>query len=61
MTELKAVFERFGYMYAVDSIKEKRKSKFYEQYVVPFTHEARRLSLTLSEMIELIEGGYEEQ
>ena len=51
----------FDSAYAPDSVKEPHEGAFYEQYVIPLTREARRLSLTLSETIELIEGGYEEQ
>jgi len=44
----------------VDSAQEQRRSAFYEQYVIPLTREAKRQSFTLSDTIELIEGGYEE-
>jgi len=53
MTELKTI-------QPVSSAQEKCGNTFYEQYIIPLTREARRLSLTLSDTIELIEGGYEE-
>jgi len=45
---------------AVQRVNEKRKGAFYEQYVAPLTHEAKRLSLTLNETTLLIERSYEE-
>ena len=51
----------FDSAYAPGNVKEQHKGTFYQQYVIPLTYEAKRLSLTLSETIELIEGGYEEQ
>ena len=61
MIELKGVFKHLDSVQAVDLVAEMCYGTFYEQYVIPLTREARRLNLTLSDTIELIEGGYEEQ
>ena len=45
---------------AVQRVKEKRKGAFFEQYVAPLTHEAKRLSLTLEETTQMIGRSYEE-
>ena len=46
---------------AVEQVREKRKSAFYDQYITPLTREARRLSLCLGETVELIERSYENE
>jgi len=60
MIELIGMPKRFGAVPAVDHIKGNSNSAFFEKYVVPMVCEAKRLGLTLSDAIELIEGGYEE-
>ena len=46
---------------AIEKVKEKRKAAFSNQYVKPLTREARRLSLTKGETVELIERSFENE
>jgi GntR family transcriptional regulator len=44
---------------AREKIISKRKSAFYESYVLPILNESKNLGLTKSEIITMIERGYE--
>ena len=46
---------------AVEQVRQKRKSAFYDQYILPLAREARRLNLRLGETVELIERSYENE
>jgi len=46
---------------AIKTVKEKRKAAFSDQYVTRLTREAKRLSLTLGETVELIERSYRDE
>ena len=46
---------------AIEAVKEKRKAAFSDQYVTRLTREAKRLSLTLGETVELIERSYRDE
>lgn len=43
---------------AVEKIRRKRKSRFYEQYIAALIEEAAKLQMTKEEIISLIERGY---
>jgi DNA-binding transcriptional regulator YhcF (GntR family) len=43
---------------AVQKVKEKRKTAFFEQYISRLTKEAKQLGLTLEDMVELIERSF---
>ncbi|MCL2827734.1 MAG: GntR family transcriptional regulator [Oscillospiraceae bacterium] len=43
---------------AVERVRQKRKAAFSEQYISRLTREAKRLNLTLGEIVELIERSY---
>lgn len=45
---------------AKDRILEKRKQKFYEMYVMPLISEAKKLTVTKTEIDEMIKRGYEQ-
>ncbi len=44
---------------AVEKIREKRQSRFYEQYVAAMIEEAAKLQMTKEDIILLIERGYD--
>lgn len=46
---------------AVAVIAEKRQTQFYENYVVRLLREAEKLGLSKSDIIRLIEGGYQDE
>ena len=46
---------------AVEQVREKRKSAFYDQHVLRLIREAKRLNLSLGETVELIERSYENE
>ncbi len=43
---------------AVEKIRQKRQSQFYEQYIATLISEAVRLKMSKEELISLIERGY---
>lgn len=43
---------------AVKVLREKRKSQFFERYVVSMASEARRLDISVDEVLEMIKRGY---
>ena len=43
---------------AVEKIRQKRQSQFYEQYVATLINEAMKLKMSKEEIISLIERGY---
>jgi DNA-binding transcriptional regulator YhcF (GntR family) len=43
---------------AVKVLREKRKSQFFERYVVSMTSEAKRLNISADEIVEMIKRGY---
>ena len=45
---------------ASNSIREKRKKEFYQNYIVKVTSEAKKLGLSKPEIAAMIERGYEE-
>lgn len=46
---------------AVEKIRQKRQSQFYEQYIATLVSEAVKLKMTKEEIIMLIERGYEHE
>ena len=44
---------------AVEKIRRKRKSRFYEQYIAASIEEAAKLQMTKEDIISLIERGYQ--
>ena len=46
---------------AVEKIRLKRQSQFYEQYIAALIEEASKLKMTQEEIITLIERGYEHE
>jgi DNA-binding transcriptional regulator YhcF (GntR family) len=44
---------------AREKIRAKRKSAFYDSYVMPLLAESKNLNFTLGEIISMIEKGYE--
>lgn len=46
---------------AVEKIRLKRQSQFYEQYIATLIEEASKLKMTKEEIITLIERGYEHE
>lgn len=45
---------------AVERIRKKRQSRFYDQYVAALISEAQKLQMGKEEIIELIERGYQD-
>lgn len=45
---------------AAERLKEKRKSRYFENYVKKSIDEAKRLMITQNELIEMIKRGYEQ-
>lgn len=43
---------------SVKKLKKKRESKFYNEYIVGLAREAKRLGLSMEDIIELIKRGY---
>ena len=43
---------------AVKVLREKRKSQFFERYVVSMASEAKRLNISADEIVEMIKRGY---
>lgn len=43
---------------AVNVLREKRKSQFFERYVVSMASEAKRLNISADEIVEMIKRGY---
>jgi len=43
---------------AVKRLREKRKSQFFERYVVSMASEAKRLNISADEIVEMIKRGY---
>jgi DNA-binding transcriptional regulator YhcF (GntR family) len=43
---------------AVKVLREKRKSQFFERYVVSMASEAKRLNISADEVVEMIKRGY---
>ncbi len=46
---------------AVEKIRRKRQSQFYDQYIAALIKEAAKLQMTKEEIISLIERGYEHE
>lgn len=46
---------------AVEKIRRKRQSQFYDQYIAALIREAAKLQMTKEEIISLIERGYEHE
>lgn len=46
---------------AVERIRQKRQSHFYNQYIAALIAEASKLQMTKEEIIKLIERGYEDE
>ena len=46
---------------AVEKIRLKRQSQFYNQYVAALIEEASKLKMTKEEIISLIERGYHDE
>ena len=46
---------------AVEKIRQKRQSQFYEQYVSTLIEEANKLNMSKDEIIKLIERGYDNE
>ena len=46
---------------AVEKIRRKRQSQFYDQYIAALIREAAKLQMTKKEIISLIERGYEHE
>ena len=46
---------------AVEKIRKKRQSRFYEQYVAALLEEAEKLQMTKAEILSLIERGYQNE
>ena len=46
---------------AIAKVKAKRKAAFSDQYVAPLTREARRLSLSMGETVELVERSFKDE
>ena len=44
---------------AVEKIRQKRQSRFYEQYIAALIEEATKLQMTKEDIISLIERGYQ--
>ena len=44
---------------AVEKIRQKRQSRFYEQYIAALIEEAEKLQMTKADIISLIERGYQ--
>ncbi len=45
---------------AVEKIRQKRQSRFYEQYIAALIEEATKLQMTKEDIISLIERGYQD-
>ncbi len=43
---------------AVKALREKRKSQFFERYVVSMASEAKRLNISADEVFEMVRRGY---
>lgn len=43
---------------AVEKIRQKRQSQFYDQYVATLVNEAKKLQMSKEDIISLIERGY---
>ncbi len=46
---------------AVERIRQKRESQFYNQYIAALIEEASKLKMTKDEIISLIERGYDDE
>lgn len=46
---------------AVEKIRRKRQGQFYDQYIATLIEEANKLDMTKSEIISLIERGYQNE
>lgn len=46
---------------AVERIRQKRESQFYNQYIAALIEEASKLKMTKNEIISLIERGYDDE
>lgn len=46
---------------ALERIRSKRKNLFYEQYIETLVTEAKKLSMTKEQVIQLIERGYQHE
>lgn len=44
---------------AVDRLKKKRKNDFFKQYIVSIVEEAKKVDLSLDEIIEMLRRGFE--
>lgn len=43
---------------AKEKLKEKRKNKFFDSYILSLVDEAKRLGITIDEIMDMIKGGY---
>lgn len=43
---------------AKEKLKEKRKSIFFDSYILSLIDEAKRLGITIDEIMDMIKGGY---
>ena len=43
---------------AVEKIRQKRQSQFYDQYIATLVNEAKKLQMSKEDIISLIERGY---
>lgn len=46
---------------ATDQLKLKRKSEFYNQFIITLAEEAKRLDIGIDEIIEMIKRGFEDE
>ncbi len=66
LTDEKIIYKKRGLgMYvstgAVEKIRRKRQSRFYEQYIAALIEEATKLKMTKEDIIELLERGYKNE
>ena len=43
---------------AKETLKEKRKHKFFDRYILTLIDEAKRLGISMDEIMDMIKGGY---
>lgn len=46
---------------AKEKLKEKRKNNFFESYILSLVDEAKRLGITIDEIMDMIKGGYKNE
>ncbi len=44
-----------------EKLKEKRKNNFFESYILTLVDEAKRLGITIDEIMDMIKGGYKNE